>query len=176
MVGILLSLNDCAVTRDSDLAPIDGNEITVFVVSDPPGILAADGRPITTPAVKLPPFVRTHLISSDSAAADNTATLRLEGFLVPRSAGFNLRVFLNHPAANVNTHTDSPGYIGTLSIMRAAQDDPGTPINLQLGIAHHSVQTLANSSHMTVTLVPVGSDGTTPNIAFGFDRIVLYLR
>lgn len=147
-----------------------------YVLHDPPGVLTVRDAPVASAPVTLPAEVRQRLFSGGSAVPARAATLRLEGVVLPREAGVHLDVYLNNPRANAGTATTDPSFAGSLTLMRAAGDDPGGSINVSLGIAPLIHDLLRERSEISVTLVPLDSEGRPSSAAFGLDRIVLHLR
>ncbi|HEY7770584.1 tyrosinase family domain-containing protein [Longimicrobium sp.] len=147
-----------------------------YVLHDPPGMLTVRGAPVVTAPFRVPGEARARLFAGGRDLPAAAASLRLEGVVLPREAGVTIDVYVNHPAANAESGTTHPAFVGSLTLMRAAADDPGDPVTVTLGVAPLVHDLLRGRDDLSVTLVPVNHEGRPSSAAFGLDRIVLVLR
>ncbi len=176
--ALAAALNGAACPAQREPAPEPpAQEVTLrYVLHDPPGVLSIRGTPVVTPPFRVPAAARNRLFAGERVVPATAASLRLEGVVLPREGGVTIDVYANHPAASAETGTSHPAFVGSLTLMRAAADDPGHPITVMLGVAPVIHDLLRGREDLSITLVPVDHEGRASSAAFGLDRVVLVLR
>jgi polyphenol oxidase len=137
-----------------------------------------------TQRIQLPSAARERILSQGVTSSNERPArvyvLRIEGIDLPANQSARILVFGNMPNATASTSTDSPNFLGTISIV-AKGDSTGShrhsPLNVNIDITRKVPNVLRDNNDLTVTLVPVAAPGSRPdNLNLTFQSIHIIER